>query len=118
MNQSVNPEYNEAFNTTVGLYQEIKHSGGLNSVMGNGPSLSDFLADIEIAAIRSLSDEQLIFFNHFYKEQRIVPPETGLSSSLKYFEQLDMGTRNALGAKLLENGIYPTTKYFTPSAIG
>jgi hypothetical protein len=86
------------------------------------PSTSDFIADIEIAARRSLDTGEHAYWTMFYKSCQVVvePKDTGcLKEHIESFPEkyreavasLDNRMRRKLGSRLIAVGIVPINKY-------
>ena len=114
----------EAFEAIVPLWQEIRSSCGGLEAMNYGkeqggyasntacssvvrPSKSDFCADIEISARRSLTEKQLSYFFKYYRDGYGQLTEVSAECAL-----LDLSVREDLGARLMKVGIYPRGRYF------
>jgi hypothetical protein len=117
--------FHEAFETIVSIYQERALLGGLDPMEFSTkpdshkqqtgrttprPSTSDFICDVELAALRSLPPLELACFNQFYKSGSMVvsDPEPKLAKH-------DTSMRQLMGAALIQRGIFPLSEYLTPS---
>lgn len=108
-----------AFETVVERWQEARVLGGLHLFTVDpskedfevkttaAPSVSDFVADVEIAVRRALPEPLQRYFRVFYSDPTgfDVPD---ISDSLK---AQDAEMRELLGARFIEVGLYPLTKY-------
>ena len=96
------------------------------------PTLSDYVCDVEINARRVLSLTEFSYFRKYYLVEMLPvadPEDTDdwfegqdawlLEHLMSYdaavrdeVASMDQGIRERLGARFIEVGIYPTTKYF------
>jgi hypothetical protein len=141
--------HNLAFETVISSYQEaISVSGTMSAVNfemnGAGkathtknsclvkPSVSDFLADVEISARRSLDEMELVYFKSSYQSTNVVIAnrmeqkehghdrflaahlESYSHDAREHIKALDARVRENLGARLVEVGIFPLNKYRAP----
>ena len=94
------------------------------------PSTSDFIADVEKAAHRSLTEPEGMYFDVYYKSTDVIVSETdsveydnSLSEHiLKYHESkrteaatYDSQMRHKVGTELIRVGIYPIAQYLSPT---
>lgn len=114
----------EAFEAIIPVWQELRFTSGGLDAMNYGrndggsasntacsavvkASKSDFCADVEISARRSLSEAQLRYFNAYYRDGYGQMEDVSAESAL-----MDLDVRETLGARLMRVGIYPRGRYF------
>ena len=86
-------------------YEQAAVGAGSGFVVGKiNMTLSDLIADVEIAARRALSDTQHSFFLRVYKGR-------GEKGRNELTRVLDVQVQEALGRDFVDNGIYPVSKY-------
>ena len=114
----MNEQYLEAFSTIVSLYQERKYNGGLEPMtldpndepqqpgLSPKPSVSDFIADVELTAIRVLDEQQLRFYFHWFRALRLPATEPPIMYT-------DRVVRTKLGKAFIDRGLYPIEKYLS-----
>jgi hypothetical protein len=122
-----------AFTQIISIFQELFHAGGgLEEIKYNqtrlaAPSISDFTCDVELAARRCLTPNELSYFNEFYKSGHVAvsKSDTGTGGCWftngnysrrlqKQLAELDQRVREKLGRALLSSGIAPLNAYLTP----
>ena len=128
-----------AFSTILSTYQERAHEGGLTPLNpfadnqtpgGTRPSISDFLADVELSAGKCLTPAEAAFFNNHYKSLNLIvdpachsEPDPALVRMLdrlpvawqKEAAELDSSLRSKLGSYFIQAGIFPLSTYLRPS---
>jgi hypothetical protein len=142
---SVEELYLAAFVSIMPLYQESKTEGGLHALgelrahffLADNrqparvtPSVSDFICDVELAAAAVLNAAELNYFNEKFRSTHLLVEETDdlkhdgqLQSYLDSLpeewrsltEFMDLDVRLKVGFELTRRGIYPLTKYVSPT---
>lgn len=100
------------------------------NVSFSGPSVSDFISDVELAARRTLTIEELAYFNRYYKTSSVIVCETeaeefdnALNTHIASFPEdqqssmfaMDSKVREKVGTALISSGMGSLIEYLTPS---
>lgn len=115
----------KAFIEVITVYQELKFSSGLHKFT-LGPqsfaetsrkqpeisnlNVSDFIADVEISARRSLTTSELSHFNMYYKTAYVLADDNIMGAGMSIL-LTDQSMRIKLGSRLADVGIYPLKSY-------
>lgn len=103
----------DAFNGLVTIQPATRIDGGRATHTGNTriirPFLSDFIADVELAARRVLTAVEFLYFTKTYRDSRNDLSHVGLG-----FRKLDDTVRHKVGEELERVGLYPVERYFLP----